>query len=80
MTQTQTQTQNTNTLRVKAASALVRVPMLDLSGYIENVAVDVPDHAYYRRAIKDGDLALVEDTKPQVDGSKPASKSEKTKE
>ena len=49
-------------LKVKAANPLVRVPLMDFTGYVEGGAVvQVPDHAYYRRAVADGDLVLVVD-------------------
>ena len=49
-------------LKVKASDPAVRVPLMDFSGYVEGDAVvQVPDHAYYRRAIGDGDLELVAD-------------------
>jgi hypothetical protein len=48
-------------IKVKQANADVRVPLLT-GGWVEGGAeVEVVDHPYYRIAIKDGDLQLVED-------------------
>lgn len=46
-------------LTVKAADADVPVRLVDLTGYIKDKPVQVPEHPYYLRAIADGDLVLV---------------------
>ncbi len=46
-------------LTVKAADAQVPVRLVDLTGYIEDKPVQVPEHPYYLQAIQDGDLVLV---------------------
>ena len=48
-------------LMVKAADADVPVRLVDLTGYITDEPVQVPEHPYYLRAIADGDLVLVSD-------------------
>lgn len=56
-------------IKVKQTNADVRVPLLS-GGWVEGGAhVEVVDHPYYRIAIKDGDLQLVEDAAvaPHVD-------------
>ena len=46
-------------LTVKAADAQVPVRLVDLTGYIADEPVQVPEHPYYLRAVQDGDLILV---------------------
>lgn len=48
-------------LTVKAADANIPVRLIDLTGYIKDEPVQVPEHPYYLRAIADGDLVLVND-------------------
>jgi hypothetical protein len=70
------------TIKVKAAPGVSQFPKeRDVKNYITGEPVEVESSAYYRRALKDGDLLLVNDTPPAASGGQvPANKVETTQD